>query len=80
MEIGTNREVAVKQMVLARQRSKQLTLNEICSLKHIKSDKIISLYDAYYSHCALEGKSVFDENCKFCLFEAILRFDTSESA
>ena len=39
VEIGTNKEVAVKQMVLAKQRSKQLTLNEICALKHIKSYK-----------------------------------------
>ena len=56
VEIENGREVAVKQMILEKQRSKQLTLNEICALKHLKSEKIIPLYGVYYSHCDLEGK------------------------
>ena len=58
-EIENGREVAVKQMILEKQRSKQLTLNEICALKHLKSEKIIPLYGVYYSHCDLEGKTLF---------------------
>ena len=56
VEIENGREVAIKQMILEKQRSKQLTLNEICALKHLKSEKIIPLYGVYYSHCDLEGK------------------------
>lgn len=59
VEIENGREVAVKQMILEKQRSKQLTLNEICALKHLKSEKIIPLYGVYYSHCDLEGKTLF---------------------
>ena len=58
VEIENGREVAVKQMILEKQRSKQLTLNEICALKHLKSEKIIPLYGVYYSHCDLEGKTL----------------------
>ena len=55
IDIVSGREVAIKQMILEKQRSKQLTLNEICALQHLKNDNIIPMYNVFYSNCELEG-------------------------
>ena len=55
INIESGKSVAVKQMIMEKQRSKQLTLNEICALQHLDSKNIIPISNVFYSYCELEG-------------------------